>query len=98
MRSGKDDADEPNVPAAKEILSYFLRNPNAADSLTEIARWRLMHETVRRSVEATQSALDWLIAEGYVREETRAGTDRLFQLNSERRGDAESFLREKPEK
>ena len=97
MPRDKDDAKAPNVTAAKEILSYFLRNPEAADTLTEIARWRLMHETVRRSVEATENALNWLIAEGYVREETRVGTQRIFQLNSERREDAESFL-EEPEK
>ena len=97
MPRDKDDAKAPSVTAAKEILSYFLRNPEAADTLTEIARWRLMHETVRRSVEATENALNWLIAEGYVREETRVGTQRIFQLNSERREDAESFL-EEPEK
>ena len=98
MGSGRDDAAEPNVPAAKEILSYFLRNPDAADTLTEIARWRLMQEMVRRSVETTENALKWLIAAGYVREETRAGTERLYLLNSERRKDAESFLRGAPDK
>lgn len=82
----------------KEILSYFLRNPDAADSLTEIARWRLMQETVRYTVESTQDALNWLIAEGYVREETRVGAERIFQLNPTRREDAESFLRNSAEK
>ncbi len=90
------DGKAPNVPVAKEILGYFLRNPEAADSLTEIARWRLMQETVRRSVEGTQAALNWLISEGYVREEPRVGTESLFQLNPARRKDAESFLEEGP--
>jgi len=98
MPAGRKDAREPNVPAAKEILTYFLRNPEAADTLTEIARWRLMHETVRRSVEATENALNWLISEGYVREETRVGTQRIFQLNPERRADAESFLEDEPDR
>jgi hypothetical protein len=88
------ETKEPNLPAAKEILSYFLRHPEAADTLTEIARWRLMQATVRRSVETTEGALGWLISEGYLREETRAGTERIFQLNTTRRKDAESFLRE----
>ena len=84
-----------NVPVAKDILRYFLRNPEAVDSMTEIARWRLMQEAVRRSVEDTQAALNWLIEEGYMREETRAGTERLFLLNRERRADAESFVEDK---
>jgi hypothetical protein len=83
-----------NVPLVKDILRYFLRNPEAVDSLTEIARWRLMQETVRRCVEDTQVALRWLTAEGYMREETRVGTESLFQLNPERRQDAQSFVEE----
>ena len=38
---------------AKEILSYFLRNPQAADNLEGVARWRLLEQTVHRSVEET---------------------------------------------
>jgi len=95
MPAGESDAGNLNVPAVEEILSYFLRNPEAADTLTEIARWRLMRETVRRSVETTEKALNWLISEGYVRQETRAGTERIFQLNPARLTDAESFLKER---
>ncbi len=90
------DGEEPNVSVAKEILGYFLRNPNAADTLKEIARWRLMEEAVRRNVEGTQAALNWLVSEGYVREEMRLGTHGVFQLNSERRQDAELFLSKGP--
>jgi hypothetical protein len=81
-----------NVPVVKDILRYFLRNPEAVDSLTEIARWRLMQETVRRCVEDTQTAMEWLIEEGYMREETRVGTESLFLLNPERRADAQAFM------
>jgi hypothetical protein len=86
-------AEPKNVEAAKQILDYFLRNPEAADSLTGIARWRLMEDFVQRSVETTQAALDWLVAEGYVEEVTRRGVGPLFHLNSQRREEAESFLR-----
>jgi hypothetical protein len=85
-----------NVPLVKDILRYFLRNPQAVDSLTEIARWRLMQETVRRCVEDTQVALSWLTEEGYMREETRVGTESLFQLNPARREDAETFVEDGP--
>jgi hypothetical protein len=87
------DRKDSSLPVAREILSYFLRNPGAADNLTEIARWRLMEETVRRSVESTEAALRWLVSEGFVSEETRRGTERIFQLNKARRKEAESFLR-----
>ena len=88
----RDDGEDPKLVVAREILGYFLLNPEAADSLTEIARWRLMQETVRRTVESTQEALNWLTTEGYLREESRAGTERIYQLNGERRGEAERFL------
>jgi len=35
----------------RDILSYFLCNPQTANDLKAIARWRLMHETIRRSLE-----------------------------------------------
>jgi hypothetical protein len=81
-----------DLPITREILSYFLTHPEAADSLMEIARWRLAQETIRRTVEDTQAALAWLLAEGYVREEVRAGTESLFRLNAAYRKEAESFL------
>ena len=93
----RSDAKDPNTVVAKEILSYFLRNPEAADSLTEIARWRLMQERVRHSVEKTAEALKWLIGEGYMREEMRIGTGPIYQLNAERREAAEDFLEQRRE-
>jgi hypothetical protein len=86
---------DPGVPATREILSYFLRHPAAADSLTGIARWRLMEETVRQTLESTETALRWLISEGYLSEESRLGSERIYQLNPERREQAEQFLHEK---
>jgi hypothetical protein len=82
------------MPVAKQILSYFLRNPEVADSLTELARWRLMEEQIRLSVENTQAALNWLVDQGYVQQEARVGTESLFRLNPARRADAESLLKE----
>jgi len=92
-RDVQSDRRDPKSAAVREILSYFVHNPDAADSLTELARWRLMQETVRHTVESTHEALNWLIAEGYVREEKRVGTERIFQLDPARRADAEDFLR-----
>jgi hypothetical protein len=87
------DAKDANTRAAREILRYFLRHPDSADSLTEIARWRLMQEQVRQSVETTLEALQGLVSEGYVIEERRLGTERIFQLNAKKRKEAEVFVR-----
>jgi hypothetical protein len=36
----------------KQIVSYFLRNPNAADTLEGIARWRLLEERIHQKYPA----------------------------------------------
>ena len=77
---------------AKEVLRYFVHNPQAADSLEGVARWRLLEETVQRHVEATHQALNWLVAQGFLRQVTSPGTGPIFSLNAERRGEAERFL------
>lgn len=77
---------------AKEILAYFLRNPEAVDSLTGIARWRLMEEFVQRSVQTTEAALNWLLEQGYLSETTRTGSERIFQLNQDKCNGARLFL------
>jgi hypothetical protein len=77
---------------ARAILSYFVRNPRAADSIEGVVRWRLLEEVVHRTTEETQRALDWLVAEGFLVESTSAGSGPIFHLNPERLGDAERFL------
>jgi hypothetical protein len=87
------NANKATRDVAKEILSYFLRYPQASDNLIGIARWRLMQETVRHSVEQTSDALEWLIAEGYLQEEKHFASARIFRLNAHQRKAAEEFLR-----
>jgi hypothetical protein len=77
---------------AKEILAYFVRNPQAADSLEGMARWRLMDEFIRRTVDETQSALCWLVAEGYLLKFVSPATDATFSLNLARIEAARQFL------
>jgi hypothetical protein len=89
-----NESHSPDEEVAKEILRYFLRHPEAADDLAGIARWRLMQESVRHSVEKTREALQWLIGEGFMREERRMATGQIFQLNAERRKAAEEYLRQ----
>ena len=87
-----DRAEDSKEQVATDILSYLLRNPGAADSLDGFARWRLLEELVQRSVDTTQSALNWLIAQGYVTEVTRLGGEPIFLLNTQRLEDARAFV------
>jgi len=75
-----------------EILSYFLRNPLAADTLEGIARWRLLDEVVYRKVEETRAALEWLVEHGLFRETATTGTGPVFCLNVDKISEAEKLL------
>jgi hypothetical protein len=79
-------------PPVRQILSYFVRNPGAADSLEGIARWRLLEESIHRSVQETERALSWLVKEGYLLAIPQLHASRLFQLNAVKQVEAESLL------
>jgi hypothetical protein len=90
-----DAKDKSSEAVAREVLDYFLRNPDAADTLTGIARWRLLGEAVQRSVARTEIALQWLLDQGYLLQVQTKGAAGIFRLNPERRRDAELFLERK---
>jgi hypothetical protein len=76
---------------AHEVLSYFLRHPDAADDLEGVARWRLVEEAIHRRIDETREALDWLVSEGFLSEkQTTQGP--LFSLNARNRQQAEAFF------
>jgi hypothetical protein len=77
---------------ASEILNYFVRHPEAADSLEGLTRWRLMNEVVRRKLDETEAALEWLVAQGYLMSSVSPGGAATFRLNPERIDDARQFL------
>jgi hypothetical protein len=76
---------------AKDILSYFLNNPQAADDLEGVARWRLLRQTIRRDVEETGQALDWLVQRGLLTRVPTAGSA-IFRLRAEQRAEAAAFM------
>jgi hypothetical protein len=76
---------------AKDILSYFLDNPQAADDLEGVARWRLLRQTIHREVEETSQALDWLVQRGLLTRVRTAGSA-IFQLRAEQRAQAAAFM------
>jgi hypothetical protein len=84
---------EPAAPRlSRDVLSFFLRNPNAADSLEGVARWRLLDEAVRHTVEEADRAVRWLLVQGFLREVSTSAAGRIYMLNPDRRAEAESFL------
>ena len=85
----------PTEKLAKEILSYFLRNPQAADSLKGVAEWRLLEEKVHQQVEDTHAALRWLVGHGFLTLVSPRFTEAVYQLNLQNRGEAEEFLARK---
>jgi len=82
----------PTLELAKEILSYFLRNPQASDSVKGVARWRLLEERVHWQIEETDEALGWLVSNGYLMRISPAWTEAIYQLNQQNRPEAERFL------
>jgi hypothetical protein len=83
---------DPGHERAKEILNYFVRNPRAADSVEGVARWRLLDQTIHRTIDETHQALEWLVAEGFLCQATTAGSGTIFTLNAERQAQARRFL------
>ena len=77
---------------AREVLNYFFHNPRAADTLEGVARWRLLEETVRRGIDDTKQALDWLVTEGYLNRVSTPYTEPIYQLNQDERARAKEFL------
>jgi hypothetical protein len=75
-----------------EILDYFIRNPQAVDSLEGVARWRLMDDLIRRKLDETEAALAWLVGQGYLTSFTSPGGTAIFQLNPQRLEEARQFL------
>jgi hypothetical protein len=85
-------SDSESDQVVREILSYFIGNPQAADNLEGIVRWRLLNEAVYRKVDETRMALAWLVEKGFLTQASKVGNDLIFVLNPEKRDEAEQFL------
>jgi hypothetical protein len=80
---------------ASQVLSYFIRNPQAVDSLEGITRWRLLDEAIHQRVKATHEALLWLVERGVLRQVQQGpGVEPVFSLNPDRKEEAERLLAE----
>jgi len=69
-----------------------MRNPEAADTLEGIARWRLLEEAVHRKVNETSAALQWLVERGYLLQTLSPGVGPIFSLNRNKISEAREFV------
>jgi hypothetical protein len=83
---------EADPEIARQVLFYFMRNPQAADSLEGIARWRLLEERLQRSLQQTDAAVKWLVMKGYLQEIRPVGCVQLYRLDPKRQDEAAKFL------
>jgi hypothetical protein len=74
------------------VLNYFVRNPQAADTLEGIARWRLLEEQLHNSLRQTDAAIQWLVDQGYLQAIHPVSSGRLYRLDPRRQEDAVKFL------
>ncbi len=90
------------MPAPSEVvqhvLTYFLRHPQAADSVEGVTRWRLLESRVDRGIDETDRALDWLVARGFLVKRSAHGSQWIYSLNVERADEAAAFVAASPEK
>jgi hypothetical protein len=76
----------------RQVLEYFLRHPETADSLEGIARWRLSEERARQVLQSTQVVLEWLVASGYLERIESTAAAPLFRLNRARMAQAQQLV------
>jgi hypothetical protein len=86
------DSDEGEDQLARDILEYFLRNPQAADSLEGVAHWRLLDQAINRTLADSQTALEFLVHEGFLRETLLPGSEPVYSLNQDKRGEAQQIV------
>jgi len=66
---------------ALDVLRYFVRNPEAADTVEGVTRWRLLDEKIYRSLQQVTRAMAWLVAQGLLVEDHLSSSKTAFRLN-----------------
>jgi hypothetical protein len=85
---------DPKVTVEEDILRYFLRNPSGADTLEGIARWRLFDQSLYRSIEETNRAVNSLVSHGFLVKDTSFEfTKGVFRLDLKKREQAKQYLK-----
>ena len=82
---------------ARDIVRYLVAHPQAADTLDGVVQWWLLGEghTHRRAF--VEQALDWLLAQGLLREIRRVGVPPYYRLNPQHQEAIAALLQEREE-
>ncbi len=75
-----DDPTRRGEQVMRDILSYFVRHPQAADTLEGIVRFRVLDELVHRGVPETEAALEQLVRQGLLRRDSVPGSGVLYRI------------------
>ena len=76
----------------RDVLRYFTRNPQAADTVEGVARWRLVDEAIYQNLEQVGKAVAWLVSRGLLIEESTSPSTLIVRLNKQQLGQIEQFL------
>jgi hypothetical protein len=76
----------------REILGFFLRNPDTSDTAEGVARWRLLDHIIFRAVEETESILKELVRLGYLEEIDTPSVQRLYRLRRDAAEKAAEYI------
>jgi hypothetical protein len=58
-----------DLEVVRDVLRYFVRNPEAADTIEGVARWRLLDQKIHDNLREVTRAIAWLVANGLLAED-----------------------------
>jgi hypothetical protein len=90
MSERDNSINEPGL--AREVLSYFVKNPLVNDTLENVVRIRLTEVRVRLTVLEVSESLEWLVDRGFLKMTPRVGVGAVYFLNEDRLAEANQFL------
>lgn len=85
-------ADRAENELVLDILSYFMRNQSAVDTVEGITRWRLLDQRIHRTVHEVLEALTVLVDLDLLTQTRRSGSSALIGFNKEQADAARRFL------
>ena len=80
------------LETAREILRYFIRHPEAKDTVDGIANWWFGSRRAERSVEEVAESLHLLLARGLIIERQATALRPFYQMNPAKRVEIAAFL------
>ena len=81
-----------HLETAREILRYFIRHPDAKDTLEGIARWWFGNNRFEKNTSEVAESLHLLMARGFVIERHGQAIRPYYQMNPAKRADIAEFV------